>query len=172
MKTRLKTKDIKFLLLSCAIIAIMPLTNLALKPRPLRATSTKELLDVTRRNRQDKFVEYWEQHLKGDYEFVPPWTTIKNLLREVGASETEIVEVSKVIWGELHKDYHYPVLAERGYVRGQPVWLVAGSNYQPMTICHWGLRSNKQDYEDEVVRCCSDMKVIAVSAKPPYRLMQ
>ena len=179
MKSAIDRKELKDLLLACGAIAVIPAAVLFTRPRPLSASSLEGLTKAAFTARQQTILTEMQQHTAISLDFDKPdavpdfnarWRWVENELEEAGATRQQATSIARVARGQLH--LYWPVLVERGYLRGHRVWLIIGArkhNGGTAWICP---PSPEELRQERIERLCSDLNAAAISVDSPHQAQQ
>lgn len=179
MKHRIDRKEAANLILAFGAIALIPFVGWLLRPRPLSANSTIGFIKVARKQRTDQILDEMDRlHHRTSLSFDKPdkkptldeqWQKITVKLRELGEQHPEYVaRAAKTEIGN-----HWPVVVEKGYLRGRPVWIVVGSSRHDTGFIAWICPPSANDIRQEKAdRYCTDLRVAAVEVEMPHTLLK
>lgn len=166
-------KDAPSLLLALCAVAFLPLSIFLLRPRPLAADTSGELITLAREQTAEESLTILSQHEAAWNPESPEtrWKEIEQKLYE-SDDDLETQEVNGVLStakSSLAKS-GWPLYARRAFLNDQQVWLVAvGRGFgHPNYICPPSL---SELHRDELDSAKSGMTITVISAQSPYHVL-
>jgi len=180
MKRSLPNKEAVNLSLAFCCVVFIPLSIWLTRPRPLSAASAGELARLACDARQDEIITQMSRRSaamlaaeSADKAEKPAvrWQKIRASLGAAGAGADEAAAVTRLAQNDLAQEW--PVLAERGFLRGKSVWIVIGStpSYAGPSgtpICG---PSSAVLLQAKLQKYGATARAVVVSAQAPYHVL-